>query len=59
MVMTESPIFITSYEFNDIIINDMVGNKLFFTFVAPSKLDETLNILTNKYTKQINIQNNK
>jgi hypothetical protein len=28
----------------------MVGNKLFCTFVAPSKLDETLNILTNKYS---------
>ena len=50
MVMEENPIFIASYEFNDIIINDMVGNKLFCTFVAPSKLDETLNILTNKYS---------
>jgi len=49
MVMKENPIFITSYEFNDIIINDMVGNKLFCTFVAPDKLDETLKTLTYRY----------
>jgi hypothetical protein len=50
MVMTNNPIFITSYEFNDIIINDMVGNKLFCTFVAQDKLDETLHTLTHKYS---------
>ena len=48
--MTDNPIFITSYEFNDIIINDMVGNKLFCTFVAQDKLDETLHTLTHKYS---------
>ena len=48
--MTDNPIFITSYEFNDIIINDMVGNKLFCTFVAQDKLDKTLHTLTHKYS---------
>jgi hypothetical protein len=50
MVMNNTPIFIASYEFNDIIINDMVGNKLFCTFVAQNKLDETLHTLINKYS---------
>jgi hypothetical protein len=50
MVMNNTPIFITSYEFNDILINDMVGNKLFCTFVAQNKLDETLHTLINKYS---------
>jgi hypothetical protein len=31
--MTESPIFMTSYEFNNIVIDEMVGNKLFCTFI--------------------------
>lgn len=48
--MNNTPIFITSYEFNDILINDMVGNKLFCTFVAQNKLDETLHTLINKYS---------
>jgi hypothetical protein len=37
---------------NDYILelNDFMSNKLFCTFVALSKLDETLNILTNRYS---------
>ena len=48
--MTQNYIFMTSYEFNDIVINDMVGNKLFCTFIAQDRLDEVLGTLTNRYS---------
>jgi len=48
--MTQDYIFMTNYEFNEIIINDMIGNKLFCTFTAQNKLNEVLNTLTNRYS---------
>lgn len=48
--MTNNHIFMTSYEFNDIVINDMVGNKLFCTFIAHDKLNEVLSVLTKRYS---------
>lgn len=36
-----------SYEFNNTFL---MANKLFCTFIAPSELENTLNILTTKYT---------
>ena len=48
--MTQNHIFMASYEFNDIVINDMVGNKLFCTFIAHDRLDEVLGALTNRYS---------
>ena len=48
--MTQEHIFMASYEFNDIVIDDMVGNKLFCTFIAQDRLDEVLGALTNRYS---------
>ena len=48
--MTQEHIFMASYEFNDIVINDMIGNKLFCTFIAHDRLDEVLGALTNRYS---------
>jgi hypothetical protein len=48
--MIQQPIFMTSYKFDNIVINEMVGNKLFCTFIDSDKLDNTINILVNKYS---------
>jgi hypothetical protein len=48
--MQQNPIFMTSYEFNDIVIDDMAGNKLFCTFIEPLRLEEILHTLTNRYS---------
>jgi hypothetical protein len=51
MVMTQNTIFITSsYDFDDIVINEMAGNKLFCTFIEHDKLQDTVNTLTKRYT---------
>jgi hypothetical protein len=39
----------TSYEFENILIDEMAGNKLFCTFIEHNRLDETLNSLTTRY----------
>jgi hypothetical protein len=39
----------TSYEFENILIDEMAGNKLFCTFIEHDRLDETLNSLTTRY----------
>jgi hypothetical protein len=49
MFTTESPIFMTSYEFENIVIDEMAGNKLFCTFIEHNRLDESLNSLTTRY----------
>lgn len=49
MFTTESPIFMTSYEFENIVIDEMAGNKLFCTFIEHNKLEESLNNLTTRY----------
>lgn len=49
--MTLDTIFITSsYDFDDIVINEMAGNKLFCTFIEHDKLQDTVNTLTKRYT---------
>jgi hypothetical protein len=51
MGMTLDTIFITSsYDFDDIVINEMAGNKLFCTFIEHDKLQDTVNTLTKRYT---------
>ena len=47
--MTNDYIFMTSYEFENILIDEMAGNKLFCTFIEHDRLDETLNSLTTRY----------
>lgn len=49
MSTLESPIFMTSYEFENIVIDEMAGNKLFCTFIEHNTLDETINSLTTRY----------
>ena len=49
MSILESPIFMTSYEFENIVIDEMAGNKLFCTFIEHNRLDESLNSLTTRY----------
>jgi hypothetical protein len=39
----------TSYEFENILIDEMAGNKLFCTFIEHNRLDETLSNLTTRY----------
>jgi hypothetical protein len=39
----------TSYEFENILIDEMAGNKLFCTFIEHNRLDETLSSLTTRY----------
>jgi hypothetical protein len=48
--MVQNTIFIASYDFDNIVINEMTGNKLFCTFIEHDKLQETVNTLTKKYT---------
>jgi hypothetical protein len=51
MFVQEEPIFMTSsYDFVDIVINEMAGNKLFCTFIEHNKLSDTLDTLTKRYT---------
>jgi hypothetical protein len=50
MVTTEQSIFMTSYNFENIVIDEMAGNKLFCTFIEHNRLDETLNTLTTRYS---------
>ena len=49
MSTLEHPIFMTSYEFENILIDEMAGNKLFCTFIEHNRLDETLSSLTTRY----------
>jgi hypothetical protein len=48
--MVQNTIFMASYDFDNIVINEMTGNKLFCTFIEHDKLQETVNTLTKKYT---------
>jgi hypothetical protein len=50
MVTMEPPIFMTSYEFDNIVIDEMAGNKLFCTFIEHNRLEEILNSLTTRYS---------
>lgn len=51
MGITQNTIFITSsYDFDDIVINEMAGNKLFCTFIEHDKLQDTVSTLTKRYT---------
>ena len=51
MGLTQDTIFITSsYDFDDIVINEMAGNKLFCTFIEHDKLQDTVSTLTKRYT---------
>lgn len=50
MVTTEQSIFMTSYNFENIVIDEMAGNKLFCTFIEHDRLEETLNTLTTRYS---------
>ena len=40
----------TSYDFDNIVIDEMAGNKLFCTFIEHNRLQDTIGILTSKYT---------
>jgi hypothetical protein len=40
----------TSYEFDNIVIDEMAGNKLFCTFIEHNRLEEILNSLTTRYS---------
>jgi hypothetical protein len=48
--MTKHSIFMTSYEFDNIVIDEMAGNKLFCTFIEHNRLEEILNSLTTRYS---------
>ena len=47
--MPQSPIFMTSYNFDNIVIDDMAGNKLFCTFIEHNRLNEVVGTLTQRY----------
>ncbi len=40
----------TSYEFDNIVIDEMAGNKLFCTFIEHDRLEEILHGLTTRYS---------
>ena len=40
----------TSYDFDNIVIDEMAGNKLFCTFIEHNRLQDTISILTSRYT---------
>jgi hypothetical protein len=48
--MTQDTIFMTSYDFDNIVIDEMAGNILFCTFIEHNKLQDTISTLTKKYT---------
>ena len=48
--MTQNTIFMTSYDFDNIVIDEMAGNKLFCTFIEHNKFQDTISTLTKKYT---------
>ena len=50
MVTTLPSIFMTSYEFENIVIDEMAGNKLFCTFIEHDRLEEILHGLTTRYS---------
>jgi hypothetical protein len=50
MVIEQQPIFMTSYKFDSIVINEMTGNKLFCTFIDSDNLNETVDLLKNRYS---------
>jgi hypothetical protein len=50
MAITLNNIFMTSYDFDNIVIDEMAGNKLFCTFIEHNRLQDTIGILTSKYT---------
>lgn len=47
--MFPSSIFMTSYNFDNIVIDDMAGNKLFCTFIEHDRLTEVIGTLTQRY----------
>lgn len=47
--MLQSSIFMTSYNFDNIVIDDMAGNKLFCTFIEHDRLTEVIGTLTQRY----------
>ena len=47
--MTQEAIFMTSYDFDNIVIDDMTGNKLFCTFIEHNRLEEIIGTLTQRY----------
>jgi len=47
--MPQSSIFMTSYNFDNIVIDDMAGNKLFCTFIEHDRLTEVIGTLTQRY----------
>jgi len=47
--MPQSSIFMTSYNFDNIVIDDMAGNKLFCTFIEHNRLNEVVGTLTQRY----------
>lgn len=47
--MPQSAIFMTSYNFDNIVIDDMAGNKLFCTFIEHDRLTEVIGTLTQRY----------
>jgi len=50
MAITLDNIFMTSYNFDNIVIDEMAGNKLFCTFIEHNRLQETISTLTSRYT---------
>jgi hypothetical protein len=48
--MTQDTIFMASYDFDKIVIDEMAGNKLFCTFIEHDRLQDTVSTLTKKYT---------
>jgi hypothetical protein len=50
MSISKNAIFMTSYEFDNIVIDEMAGNKLFCTFIEHDRLEEILHGLTTRYS---------
>lgn len=50
MIIPSQSIFMDSCKFDNIILNEMIGNKLFCTFINSDILDNTVRVLTNKYS---------
>jgi hypothetical protein len=50
MSISKNTIFMTSYEFDNIVIDEMAGNKLFCTFIEHDRLEEILHGLTTRYS---------
>lgn len=48
--MVDNNIFMVSYDFDNIVINEMTGNKLFCTFIEHDRLQEIVDTLTRRYS---------